>query len=258
MRTLSSNINTAVAAIDTETHDIMEITLPVFGGTPIVFHVGTAEITVASVLYQRSLRSVPTITYSRGDSASDGGEFTLENLSGVFGPMFLNQARPLDGATVVIKRAFRVSAQTLPAVWETDEIARGVMKIKSVTEDVVTASFISDLSDPSALIGGEPLTQRCIKVFNKGGLTPTIITAPCGWLLGQGGDANSCDHVLDSAGGCDGHANKHRFGGVPPIAVVAAVVSGSGPTGGGGPGGGDDGSGYTGGGLRKLLLDYLN
>lgn len=228
-RTLSSNINTAIAAVDTETHDLMVITVPVLGGSPIVFYLGTGEVTIGAQVYQRSIRSLPSITFSRGDSSADGGTFTLENLSSTFGPAFLNQSRPLDGASVVVLRAFRVSAQSLPAIWETDEIARGLMRVQQVTEEIITASFISDLSDSSALIGGEPLTQRCIKVFNKGGLTPTIITAPCGWLLAQGGDPNSCDHVLDSSGGCLGHANQFRFGGVPPLAATAVVVSGSGP-----------------------------
>lgn len=260
-RTLSSNIDAAIANVNTETHDLMVITVPVFGDDPAVFYVGTAEVQIGAQVYQRSIRSLPQITFSRGDTSADGGTFTLENLSSAFGPSFLNQSRPLDGAAVVVLRAFRVSPQSLPAVWETDEIARGSMRIKQVTEDAVTASFISDLSDPSAMIGGEPLTQRCLLVFNKGGGAPTIITKPCGWLLAQGGDANSCDHVLDSTGGCAGHNNKFRFGGVPPLAVTAAFVGGGGVLGGGGPAGGGSGGGgelgdggYSGALLRKLLL----
>ena len=239
-RTLTANQDAAIASVDTETHDLMEITLPVYGEAPVVYYVATAEVVIDEQLYARSLRSIPQITYSRGESASDGGEFTLENLSNTFGPLFLNQARPLDGATVVIKRAFRVTPQNMVALWEVDEIARGKMRITKVTEEVAAALFISDLSDPTALIGGEALTQRCILVFNKGGLAPTDLTLPCGWLLAQGGNPLACDRIYDSANGCLGHNNQHRFGGVPPLAVTAATVSSGGPIGivpggGGGP-----------------------
>lgn len=261
-RDLSSNIDASIASVDTRTHDIMEITLPAQNplDDPTVFYLATGELTIGPNTYLPAIRSLPSIKYSRGESAADGGEFTIENYSRVFGVLFLNQARPLDGSAVVIKRAFRVSPASITPVWETDEIGRGMMRVSRVKDDVIAATFISDLSDPTAVIGGESLTQRCIHVFNQGGLTPTDITAACGWLLAQGGDPDFCDHVLDSATGCTGHNNRHRCGCVPPLAVTTAIISGStgsgsGPGGsGGGPGDGNDG-GYGNGLLRKL--DWL-
>lgn len=231
-RELDNDLEAAQNAPDTETHDLMVITLPQMAGDfeQIVLYVATSELTVDDIFYERRILSLPTIVFSKG-SAADGGEFSLDNSANDYGVMLLNSARIIDGARVVVKRAWRLVDST---EYVARQIAQGKIKIKDISDGKINANFFSDMSDSSVQIGGVSLTQRCINVFNEGGGTPSELTTDCGWLLAQGGNPLFCDHVYDSPEGCLGHNNQFAAGLIPQLAIDAESAGGFTPVGGGG------------------------
>lgn len=213
-RDISSTIKAVVdAQYGAETHDVVDITLPASGLLPaITMHCsGKTGLVVDGNVYQNILRSLGTIKYSLGGNA-DATSMTIENVSQNFGVLLTDTERILDGASIVIKRAFLVDPST--NTYESDVLFNGIVDGVKIDEEVVSLSVVSDMSQRGARIGNLQITQKCRWTFNKNasGIGPN-----CNWQLAQGGDPLDCDLVFDSPDGCLGHNNQHRFGGVPTL-----------------------------------------
>lgn len=217
-RDLSSTIKAIVdARYGAETHDVVDITLPETGVYPevTVYCAGIEGLTIDGEVYQRFLRALGTIKYSLGGNA-DNSSLVLENVSQVFGSLLTDTERTLDGASVVIKRAFLVNAIT--NTYETDILFTGVIDGVKVDEDSITMTVVSDMSKRTARVGNLQITQKCRFVFNK---NASGIGPDCNWQLAQGGDPLDCNLVFDSPDGCLGHNNQEHFGGIPTLKAKA-------------------------------------
>jgi hypothetical protein len=217
-RRLTPTIRAVLDAGYAQTHDIMDITLPATGAlSSVTLHCGGSKgLTVDGNLYLPVLRSINQIKMSLGGN-SDMAEATLENVSRTFGAVLADTERPLDGATVVIKRAFLIDENT--DTYESVIIFNGVIQNVKVDQNLVTLSILSDMNKRNAKLGNKQITQKCLAVFNVNG---SGVGPECGWRSGgpgnptdQVGDPLNCNKVFDSPDGCLGHANQHRFIGVP-------------------------------------------
>ncbi len=210
----------AQAAPDTMTRDLVIITLP-DPVDPITLYLATADVTVDGQFYDGVIRSLPDIVYSDGGNA-DGGEFTIENLPNVYGPIFLNAGRQLDGSTVVIKRVWKIADGTWqasdPVSGKKYQIGTGALRTQPIDDGFVKCHFTVDTSDSSIVLGDEQISQHCPYVFNAGGDHP--LGGQCGWQVSMGGDPDFCDKLQNSPTGCSGHGNT-RHGGVPGLTPSA-------------------------------------
>jgi hypothetical protein len=213
-RDLSATIKAVVdAQYGVESHDVVVITLPATPTLPMVTLrcAGKTGLVINGELYQNNLRSISTIKFSLGSNA-DNTSIILENVSQSLGLSFTEAERSLDGASVVIKRAWLTDPTT--NLYETDTLFTGVVDGVRVSEDQIDLAIVSDMSQRNARLGNTQITQRCRWVFNVNG---SGIGPECGWQPAQGGDPLECDLVFDSPQGCSGHNNQHRFGGVPTL-----------------------------------------
>lgn len=191
-----------------ETHDTVDIILPLKPGETeadrISYFLSSASgINYNGNTYQPMLRGIGTIKFSLG-SAPDQSEVNIENLSRTFGATISDRARPLDGAKVIIRRAFKLSNGTYQAV----DLFHGYVRDVTVSEEIVKLSIVSDLSRRGSQVASRGLSQRCIWTFRG---------PECGWTPDQPGDPTFCNKVFADAAGCAGHANQVRFGGVPTL-----------------------------------------
>lgn len=179
--TRSAEVRAANAEPDTQTKDLVIITLP-DPVDPITFFFATSEVTVDGQFYEGVIRSMPAIGYSDGNN-QDGGEFTIDNLENLYGPTFVNTDRRLDGGSVIIIRAWKIADGTYqtvdPVSGLTNELMRGVLRTQPISDDQIRCNIVSDTSDTSILIGGDPIFQHCDKFYNKLGTHP--LGGPCGW-----------------------------------------------------------------------------
>jgi hypothetical protein len=213
-RELSATIKAVIdAQYGVETHEIVNITLPAVGILPSItlYCAGRTGLVVGGQVYQNTLRAIGGIKQSLGGN-SDASSITLENVSQTLGVTLTDLDRTLDGADVVIKRAFLVDPDA--NTYETDELMRGVVDGVKIDEETVTLTVISDISKRTARVGNVQITQRCRHVFNVSG---SGIGPSCNWQVAQGGDPLDCDLVFDSPNGCAGHNNQFHFGGVPTL-----------------------------------------
>ena len=256
-RTLSDAIKNVLAQNYGETHDLVILTLPASGELPeIVLYCGSVYgLVVDGQTYQPVLRGISQIKFSVGANA-DQATIQLENVSQTLGQTISDTTRTLDGSRVEIKRAYRVASGSFESI----SIFHGVVQGLTVDENYVTLTVVSDFTSRNAVVAGRQCTQRCIWAFKS---------PECGWRQAEAGnppdqvgDPDDCNLIFDSDGGCKGHANQHRFGGVPPLIANQSTnptlgVDG-GPIGGGSTGGGN-GTGDTGGyidyTLRRKLYD---
>jgi hypothetical protein len=235
-RTLSDAIKTVLANPWGETHDAVIITFPASGDADeIVLHLCsyTTGLTIDGQDYVDGLRSVSQIKFSIGVNA-DQATITLENVSKTIGLTITDTSRTLDGSRIEIRRAYKIADGTFESI----SLFHGVVQGVSVDENVATLTVVSDFTQRKAQVASRQCTQRCIWTF-KG--------TECGWTVPQGGDPDNCDLIFDSPGGCSGHNNQFRFGGVPPLISGESTtpVTGitGGPIGSSGSGGGGTGSG---------------
>lgn len=219
-------VNTAIRAIldadYAETHDVVEIILPLkIGETEDdrirYFVAATSGLEVDDQLYEPLLRSIGAIKFSLG-KAPDNSEIRLDNVSRTFGSTLTDTTRALDGAKVVIRRAFK----TTSGAYESVELFHGYVRDVKVDQDAVNLNIVSDMSRRSNQVASRAVTQRCIWTFRG---------VECGWTPDQPGDPTACNKVFDDAGGCLGHGNQPRFGGVPTLTPKAQEILGIGTRG---------------------------
>ncbi len=218
-RNISATIRAVIAQDYLETHDIVDITLPASGleSAITIYCGGKSGLVVDSNLYLPTLRSISQIKFSLGTNP-DSADISLENLSQTFGAVLTDPERTLDGASVIIKRAFLISGES---TYESMILFSGKVQNIKVDQNVVSLSLVSDMSHKAARLAYVQVSQRCRHIFNVNG---SGVGPDCGWRSGgtgnpvdQVGNPTDCDLILDSPNGCLGHANQHRFGGVPTL-----------------------------------------
>lgn len=212
----SAGFGGAVGSRTAETHDVIDVTLPMVilqDGTvlsAVVLNLAAAKLArpvgLGATVYQPSVRRIAGITYSEG-RAPDNAQFELVNLRGIYGELMLDPERTLDGAEIVVSRAANVSARTLPPVYEFDELFRGYIHGVDVLGERVTFDAVHELSDPSVMVGARELTQRCAANFED---------EFCGHTGAPPGAV--CSHLHDDAvAGCLFWDNLERYYAVPPL-----------------------------------------
>lgn len=206
-RDVTATIREVLDADYGETHDVVDIILPLRAGetedSRVKYYVAASSgIEFNGNAYQPLLRAIGTIKFSLG-KAPDNSDITLENVSKTFGYTLSDVTRRLDGAKVIIRRLFRTSAG-----WEGIDLFNGYVRDTKISQDSVSISIVSDMSRRNAQVASRAVTQRCIWTFRG---------AECGWTPDQIGDPTMCNKVFDHAQGCSGHGNQPRFGGVPTL-----------------------------------------
>jgi hypothetical protein len=242
MRELSTAIKNVLAQDWAETKDVVIITIPEqFGAIhydAVTLYFGNGDgIFIDGIQYENKLREISAIKFSL-NKTPDNASFVIENVSRSLGFTITDFQRALDGAKVVIKRAFRIDTTT----WESDIMFVGYISDTRIDQQQIEVSLRSDMNRRGTSVAGNPLTQRCILKFNVNG---SGVGPFCGWQTSQPGDPLACDKGLDTVNGCQSHGNQHRFGGVPPF--TALDTSNGYDTGAGGGGGGGWGEGSGGG-----------
>lgn len=210
----------------------LAITLPLKPGevVPVSILVAEGEATVGLDTYLPSIKDRGAISFTEG-AATDGTSFVLANNEETFGHVISEGDRTLDGATAFLRFIFFTAAGR-----EAREVGQHYLDEIRVDQNTKTVSFnlVTDLSRKNVQIGGEQLSQRCLYVFNVGGLvqiesgvTVGTVGRKCAWALAQGGNPAECDYTLNGPNGCKAHNNAHHIGAVPELEPNAAATAGT-------------------------------
>lgn len=216
MRNVSQAVQTVLDSDYGETRDVVIITIkeqiePPFPET-ILYYANGEDVSIGGQDYDNKLRGIGTIKFSLS-SSPDNAEINLENVSRELGFVLTDTTRIFDGASVEIKKAFKISDGTFEPV----TLFVGQITDTKVNQELITFNVVSDMNRRGTSVAGRTVTQRCIFRFNVNG---SGIGPNCGWQTTQPGDPLSCDHDLNSLNGCRSHGNVHRFGGVPAFTAI--------------------------------------
>jgi len=232
-RTMTTEIESAKNGVRDVSHWLIDLFLPASGAySAESFYFAQSAITTNGHNYLPRLKEKPQISQPLGQ-APDGGSIKIDNTDGVLGQTILARGRSIEKGTVAVWKAFKIGLS-----YQLDKHFDCEIRDANVSrsDNSVTLKIVSDLFKRNAIIGGFPLTQRCIATFNANGiLSPD--DSFCGWQSNQGGDAVACLKTEDA---CDEHFNLWRIEGVPGFALVQITrsdTSGSGWDTGGGTGG---------------------
>ncbi|MEO8648069.1 MAG: hypothetical protein ABI539_02770, partial [Acidobacteriota bacterium] len=164
-----------------------------------VLRFATAPLTIAGNAYSNELESVKEIRRTL-ESPTDRVGVALQNKDHVIGlHVEANRAKWLK-AEAVIGRLYRDAVGLGLSQWI--EMFRGSIQQPIVNDPQVTFEIIDDTLTPGDIVARRNLAPPCPFVFKD---AKTCAYAGAGTL---------CDHHLKSAGGCEGYANTHHYGGM--------------------------------------------
>lgn len=218
MRDLSLAIQTVLNSYEGVTKDVVEITIkaqpqldpPLAEQT--LYYANGEGVTIDEQLYENKLRAVGTIKFALS-SSPDNCDITIENVSRDLGFILTNTTRIFDGASLIVKRAFKIEDGTFEPV----TLFVGQIADTKIDQETINFTAVSDMNKRGTSVAGRTVTQRCIWKFNVNG---SGVGPNCGWQTTQAGDPLSCDHNLDSVNGCRSHGNVQRYGGVPSFTAI--------------------------------------
>lgn len=235
MRQTTATIDGFLALSGGERCVAFDISIP-SGAYPITLHVAEYPVAFGAYQYTASIKDRGNITHAEGASL-DGTSVAIRNNNETFGVALAQGDRSLEGATVTVYMVFKTSAG-----YEARTLGLCVVDGVSVDVEAVRLTLTTDLARREIRVGGEMLSQRCIYVFNVGGLTYVdpvdgqtygTVGKRCAWALAQGGDSNFCDLTLSGEKGCISHNNLHHIGAVPELDEVTRQIATGGDDGGG-------------------------
>lgn len=236
MRAVSNTIAAVLNDYQGETKDVIEIFIKAQVNPPspetTLYYANGEGIVIDGQEYENKLRSLGQIKFSLS-SSPDSAEVKIENVSRELGFVLTNQVTVFDGATITIKRAFKIADGS----WEPYTLFVGQITDTKVDQESIIFTVTSDMSKRGTNVADRAITQRCIWRFNVNG---SGIGPHCGWQTSQPGNPLSCDLTLEGENGCRSHGNTQRFGGVPAFTIVGEN-NGYDPNNGGGWGWGGGG-----------------
>jgi phage-related protein len=197
-----------------ESHSYCSVYLPASENSD-TFYFATTPVSINGTVYDRPLKEVGDIKLS-GGRAADRLEVILDNSDGLVGGIFLSDRSVLVGAQVVVGRLYRNDRD--PGREYTIPMFLGTISSALVLDAEVRLTVISDLYDGNLVGGTRQVSKTCQWKF-KG--------AQCGYA----GVEAACNHLLDSAGGCSGRSNQHRYGGFAYSSAQTAAMLGVGSLG---------------------------
>jgi hypothetical protein len=144
---------------------------------------------------------------------ADQMSFEAENVDKELGLTINNVATVLVGAKVICSKVFAESGSAPGHLWESKVLLTGEIASIDNTEEVVSIKIVSDTAPGVAFIASRPVQAKCPLVF-KG--------TACGYV----GSLTTCNKLYESAGGCSGRTNTHRFGGVIIKGELPEIING--------------------------------
>lgn len=211
MRTVSTELQDMLDLDGCETQTTLDLQLA-DGVTEYLF--ATRDLTFEKGEYAGDLVTGEDIEQTIG-SATDRVTVSVQNVDKVFGGVAMSG--DLTRARAVVGRYYHDPAGRVTDTWV--ELFRGEVLPQPVVEGEARLEIVSDLIAAGYCVGDWALWDNCVLVYK-------------GELCGYSGGLTSCNKRRFSDGGCRGHDNEHRFGGMeyPPQKRTAP----SGGTGGGG------------------------
>lgn len=162
----------------------------------ITLYLGTARIEHQGVVYDRYLRKTGQLKQSI-TRAVDRCDITVENVSSLLGADWINRVDEIHGAAILVKRLYRDIDNGQTHVLQ---VMTGYVRSAKADQSAVILSAIPDTYQKS-IGGGRRVARKCQWRFRD--------LETCGYS----GAELTCNKLLNSAGGCSGRSNQHRFGG---------------------------------------------
>lgn len=193
-----------------EEHSTVELTLTGATMPARTYYLATAKLTINGIVYERDLREVGALRQSI-TRAVDRTEYAVENVSSLLGSDWINNPDEIQGATVKVGRYWR----DLESGQEFHEIVfRGVVQSPKADQNTARVQVLSDIYAAS-IGGGRRVARKCQWKFRD--------PLTCGYT----GVEIVCNKLLNSAGGCSGRSNQHRYGGFVFIQPSSSVSGAS-------------------------------
>ena len=99
--------------------------------------------------------------------------------------------------------------------WEWHQLLTGVLVAASANEREATFDLLSDVYAAGLVGATAPIQRKCRHVFNAPDpLEPNNLAKRKGPDCGYTGLLTTCNKIFESADGCAGRDNQHRYGGV--------------------------------------------
>ena len=212
MRTVSTDLQDMLDLDGCETQTTLDLSLA-DGVTEYKF--STRDVTIVKGEYTGDLIAGEDIEQTIS-STTDRVTVSVQNVDKVFGGVVMSG--DLARARAVVGRLYRDPLNRIADVWV--ELFRGEVLPQPVVEGEVRLEIVSDLIAAGYCVSQWSLGDSCVFLYK-------------GDECGYSGGLTTCDHRRFTDGGCVGHDNEHRFGGMeyPPAKRTG------GPTGGTGGGG---------------------
>lgn len=219
-RTISSNLNTILTAVDRKIDWTLDINFP--DSTNLKF--ATSPLSIAKGDYTNDLESVREIRQIL-QGPTDRVGVAIQNKDRIIGQHVDDNLDLWRKAEAVIGRYY--VGGTGMSVTDWIEMFRGAVQIPLANDLQVTFDVITDTVSPGQIVCNRNLGPSCPFKYKD--------SATCADTSG----ATDCNHYLKSKSGCDGKPNSEHYGGTehryPPTPNVPGT---SGNPGGGGSGGG--------------------
>lgn len=214
-------------------HAVAHSTVEIRRNDGTVQRVATDALNVGGNAYAPDLRYVGEIAQSRG-RASDRVSVTMQNVDKTFGLEILSDLRRLDFAETIVGRYLYKASNPALNAWV--ELYRGKLVNAQATDTEAKFAIVDALTAAGYVVSMRQLEEDCTWVFGD----PNT----CGYT----GPLLTCDHKLNSPGGCLGRQRTKRYGGWKFPKAPTSSFPGSGGNTGSGTGGNTGGD--TGGGPR--------
>lgn len=196
MRNIEAGLRALIDTGDCQSHSAVEIYLK----SGAVLYYATDQILVGATQYIDNLRQTGVVRHSRR-RVVDSVEFEAQNIDSQLGLSLTSTAAVLDGA----RAKFRKIYVALDGTKHVRTLAQGQLATAVISELVVEAKLIGDLSTAGALAAWRALAAHCQWRF-KDPRTCGAVTA-----------ATICTKRLTGANSCETHARRFRFSGFPFI-----------------------------------------
>lgn len=158
----------------------------------------TFPVTKSSVFYPNDLESVGELRQTL-ESPTDKVKIALQNKDKVLGVHLAQYWAKWRKAEAVVERLYRTPNNSLQQ-WV--EFYRGAIQQPDATDLQVTFDIISDVLSPGNIVANRTLAPSCPFIYKD----PKTCASTSPRL--------SCNHLLASAGGCDGDNNSQHYGGM--------------------------------------------
>lgn len=192
-RTISTDLADILADPTRGLDWTLDITLP----TAEVLRFATSPMTLDGHDYTNKLQGIREIRQQLSGPI-DRVNITLENMDQELGLAIGAAYDDWRRSEAVIGRYYYSQDRVLK---EWIQMFSGTIQQPEITDLTVTTDIVSDVASAGQIVVTRTLAPQCPFKYKD---SPTC---------GSTSDRTTCNHMLKSAGGCDGDANAHHFGG---------------------------------------------